>query len=386
MLKIADIKPYEKNAKKHPKNQVEKIANSIKRFGFAQPVVVDSNNVCIIGHGRIEASKLLKLNEVPTLMMDNLSEDEVKALRLADNRLNESDWDMGLVLEELKGLDLDLALTTGFERDIFDTVVEDDFDPEVKPEPKAQLGDIYQLGEHRLMCGDSTKKEDVDRLMNKNRVQMVWTDPPYNIAYERSMNSNGQNKGDIIKNDNMSSESFYTFLLSAVRNMLDFCDGAVYICMSSSELVNLKNAFDNAGGHFQSFIIWAKNTFTLSRSDWQCQYEPILYGWNKEVVHHYFVGHRNIGNLWESFDTIKPSFEDGKTKIKIGEYHLELDGQVTGKIINKTDQTDLWKEKKPTKSKEHPTMKPIKLVCRALKASSERGDCVLDLFAGGAVQ
>lgn len=382
-IAINKLKPYDKNAKKHDKKQIKQVAESIKRFGFVQPLVADKEGTLIIGHCRLEAAKTLKLSEVPVLRVEGLSDNEVKALRLADNKLNESDWDMPSVIDELRLLDKDLAILTGFDADVFEPVSEDDFDEELPAEPKAKLGDIYKLGEHRLMCGDSTKAEEVAKLLEGERVSMVWTDPPYNIAYEGGMSTHGQNKREMIKNDKMSSDEFYTFLHKAIKNMIENCDGAMYVCMSSSELINLKRAFEDAGGHYQSFLIWAKNTFTLSRSDWQNQYEPILYGWPQKVTNHYFVGHRNIGNVWEDIGDVKPLFENGKTTIKVGEVHLELDGEVTGKIIRKADQVDLWKEKKPTKSTDHPTMKPVKLVARAMRASSQRGDSVLDLFGGG---
>ena len=177
------IKPYTKNAKKHDKKQIKQVSDSIKRFGFVQPIVIDKNNEVVIGHCRLEAAKLLGLKDVPTVSVENLSDEEVKALRLADNKLNESAWDMNLVIEDLKGLDSDLLDLTGFDKDlIIEGNEQDDVIPDSAP-AIAQVGDIWALGRHRVMCGDSTKKEDVEKLMDGKKADMVFTDPPYNVNY-----------------------------------------------------------------------------------------------------------------------------------------------------------------------------------------------------------
>jgi len=182
-IKIEEIKPYKKNQKKHPKKQIEQVANSIKEFGFNQPIVIDKNNEIVVGHGRYEAAKLLGLEEVPLLKLDNLSEKQIKAYRLADNKLNESDWDMGLVIEELKGLDTEMIELTGFDKDlIIEPDEKDDVVPDVPEETTVKLGDIYQLGQHRIMCGDSTKIEDVEKLMDGKKATNILTDPPYGIG------------------------------------------------------------------------------------------------------------------------------------------------------------------------------------------------------------
>src|SRR3990167_1521704 len=174
-MKISDIKPYPKNSKKHERKQIKQVADSIKRFGFVQPIVIDKNNEVVIGHCRLEAAKLLGLKDVPTISVENLSDKEVKALRLADNKLNESAWDMNLVIDELKGLDSELLDLTGFSRDlIIEGNEQDDVIPENAP-PVAKLGEIWALGRHRVMCGDSTKKEDVAMLMGDKKADMVFT-------------------------------------------------------------------------------------------------------------------------------------------------------------------------------------------------------------------
>ncbi len=371
------IKPFDRNGKKHPREQLAKIAASIERFGFRQPVVVDADGTIVVGHGRYEAARKVlgwKKTEnkaaspkgdktIPYVLADDLTPDEIAAYRLADNKLNESEWDMELVGAEMEALPEDLKLLTGFS-DILDIEPEEDgYDGELPAAPRTKPGDIYELGEHRLLCADATKPEDMEALMGSDRAAMVFTDPPYNIAYEGGMSTHAQNKREMILNDKMSPEAFLAFLTASVGSMMSRCDGAMYVCMSSSELVSLKRAFEDVGGHFQSFIIWAKNTFTLSRSDWQNQYEPILYGWREGVVNHYFVGHRNLGNVWK----YEPTDEE------LLKWAKEI---VSDRL------TDVWDEKKPGKSKEHPTMKPIALMGRALHASSQKDDIVLDAFGG----
>jgi DNA modification methylase len=212
---------------------------------------------------------------------------------------------------------------------------------------------------------------------------MVFTDPPYNVAYEGGMSATGQHHRDPIAHDNMSAEDFYKFLHDSIAPMMQYCDGVFYICMSGKELPSLKKAFEELGGHWQCFIVWVKNTFTLSRSDWQSQYEPILYGWNGKTTGHYFAGWRDEGNVWAGLEEIRPEYKDGKTYIKLGEYHLELDGEVKGRIVNKKNQLDVWLEKKPSKSPYHPTSKPVALCRKGIEASSHRASIVLDPFSGG---
>lgn len=190
---ISSIRPYDKNAKKHPEKQVKQVADSIREFGFNQPIVVDKRGVIIVGHGRYEAAKLLGLTEVPTIEVD-LTEEQAKAYRLADNKLNESEWDMGLVIEELKGLSAEMLDLTGFDSDlIIETDEKDDVIPEDAPSV-AKLGDLWALGRHRLLCGDSTEKEAVERLVGGNKADMVFTDPPYGMDldtnYEQLSNNN----------------------------------------------------------------------------------------------------------------------------------------------------------------------------------------------------
>lgn len=344
-LNINDLKPYEKNAKIHTEEQIKQIEKSIKDFGMVDPLGLwGSDNVVMIGNGRLFACKNLGITEIPCIRLDHLSDKERKAYALAHNKLTmNTDFDFDLLQEELDALlDFDMS-EFGFEieDEVFvDEVKEDDYEVELPVEPKAKLGDVYQLGNHRLMCGDSTKSDDVNKLMAGAVANMVFTDPPYNVNYGSTMKDKlryHSSGGRTIMNDNLG-DGFGQFLSDVCKNMLDNCKGVCYICMSSSELHTLYSSFVNAGGKWSTFIIWAKNTFTLGRADYQRQYEPILYGWGKNIKNHYWCGDRN--------------------------------------------QSDVWEYNKPLKNDLHPTMKPVELVERAVLNSSKKNDIVLDLFGG----
>src|SRR3990167_6472834 len=256
-VQVGAIAPYVKNAKTHPGRQIRQIADSIKAFGFLQPVVLDKDNVLIVGHGRLEAAKLLGLESVPAVYAEGLTPDQVAAYRLADNKLNESGWIRDLVIEELKALDaagFNIELT-GWGRDM---ILDPDNDgaPSAPKEPVAQSGDLWLMGRHRLLVGDATNPDDFKKLMGDDRAAMTWTDPPYNVAYEGggSYANHGTPKREQIMNDEMSAPDFAAFLEAAMKNIMAATDGGIYVCMSSTELATLKTAFERAGGHFQSFI------------------------------------------------------------------------------------------------------------------------------------
>lgn len=383
IMELSQIKPYQKNAKKHPTKQVQQIANSIKEFGFNQPIVIDQNNEIIVGHGRYEAAKLLGLKDVPILQV-KLTEEQAKAYRLADNKLNESEWDMGLAIEELKGLSAEMFDLTGFSADLLiEPEEKDDVIPENVP-ATTKLGDLYQLGQHRLLCGDSTQPEAVLKLMDGNRAQMCFTDPPYNVNYTGGMGTHEKNDREGIENDNMSKEAFREFLINAMKPIVANTDGGIYVCMSSSELASLREAFESAGGHWQSFIVWVKNNFTLSRADYQNTYEPILYGWRDGIVNHYFTQRRDIANVWEDLSKVKTEYDGKETTITFQGFKVKLKGKIeSGQVIRKKQHMDIWRHDKPTASKLHPTMKPVALVVEAITNSSSQGDIVLDTFGGG---
>lgn len=391
-VQIADLIPASYNPRKITAEELNKLAHSIESNGFLEPVIVNRDNTIIGGHQRVKAAVSIGLTEVPVVYVD-LDKDDEKALNIALNRIGGS-FDEEMLTQLIQTIAADKLSNTGLDDDEIENALQkslnpkDDEPPMVPPSQLgARTGDIWLLGDHVLMCGDATKSEDVMRLMDipttshpeGAMADMVFTDPPYNVAYE------GKTEDKMtIENDEMTPEGFRKFLVGASKNLIAHCSGAIYICMSSSEMGTLLGAFQESGGHFSSFIIWAKNTFTLGRSDWQSQYEPILYGWPKAVKNHYFVGWRDEGNVWDKLDNVRPFFDAEKnvTSIHIGDYHLELDGEVTGRVLDKTNQTNLWREKKPARNNVHPTMKPIPLVARAIVASSKLGGVVLDVFGG----
>ena len=345
VMPIGTIIPYARNPRRN-EHAVAKVAGSIKEFGFRQPIVVDKEMVIIVGHTRLLAAQQLGFTHVPVHIAENLTPSQIKAYRIADNRTNEeAEWDeemLAIELGDLKDADFDLDLT-GFDPDELEELLagdgtegltEDDDVPEVQAIAITKLSDVWMCGDHRLLCGDSTVGTDVEKAMNGSLADMVFTDPPYNVNYASTNEAlSGKKK---IKNDNLG-EGFYQFLYDAMVNLLLYTKGAIYISMSSSELHTLQKAFKDAGGHWSTFIMWAKNTFSLGRSDYQRQYEPILYGW-KEGNKHFWCGARDQGDVW---------------------------------FFNKPRTNDL-----------HPTMKPVELVQRAIENSSKTRDIILDLFGG----
>jgi len=342
--------PYAANARTHSDDQVAQIAGSIAEFGFVVPCLVDERGVLIAGHGRLLAARQLGLTEVPVIRLEHLTDAQAKAYRLADNRIAENaGWDEALLateLAQLKELDIDLGLL-GFDAEEIDRLLDltlgegaDTADPDDAPEPPvdpvSRPGDVWICGEHRVLGGDATVLADVEKVLGGELADMAFTDPPYNVNYANSAKDKQRGKHRPILNDALG-ESFGALLYDACVNILTVTKGAVYVCMSSSELDTLQKAFRKAGGKWSTFVIWAKNTFTLGRADYQRQYEPILYGW-KDGADHYWCGAR--------------------------------------------DQGDVWFFDKPVKNDLHPTMKPVALVERAIRNSSKSRDVVLDPFGG----
>ena len=343
--------PYARNARLHSPEQVAQIAASIAEFGFVNPCLVGADGILVAGHGRLAAAGKLGLPTVPVVVLDHLTPTQRRALVVADNRLAErATWDEALLRVELEalqeeGFDLDI---TGFDADDLAALLaaeepdhtgqaEDDAVPEPPEEPVSRAGDIWQLGPHRLVCGDATTAEGYAHLFaDGEQADMVFTDPPYNVNYANSAKDKLRGKDRAILNDNLG-DAFPEFLRSALALLIARCRGAIYIAMSSSELDALQAAFRAAGGHWSTFVIWAKHTFTLGRADYQRQYEPILYGWPEGAERHW-CGDR--------------------------------------------DQSDVWQVKKPQRNDLHPTMKPVELVERAIRNSSRPGQVVLDPFAG----
>jgi len=342
------LTPYARNARTHDENQVSQIAASIVEFGFVNPILVADDGTIIAGHGRLMAAQMLDLKTVPVIIVNHLSEAQRRALVIADNKLAENaGWNdelLALELGELNDLGFNVDLI-GFSDDELNQLLDfeeatDSEEESASPEPEdhvvSQVGDIWILGQHRLLCGDATNVEDLETLMDGTHADMTFTDPPYNVDYGNNARDKMRGKDRRILNDNLGSD-FYVFLHHAMKNILLVTKGACYVCMSSSELSTLQTAFRDAGGRWSTFIVWAKNHFTLGRADYQRQYEPILYGW-KDGNDHFWCGDRN--------------------------------------------QSDVWFFNKPNKSDLHPTMKPVELVERAIENSSKTRDIVLDLFGG----
>jgi DNA modification methylase len=231
---------------------------------------------------------------------------------------------------------------------------------------------------HFIVCGDSTSAQTILGLLNSKKADMTFCDPPYNVAYEGGAGKRRKK----IENDKMSASNFLTFLESAMRVILDNTTGGVYVCMSPKEIGQLKTAFENAGGHWSSTIIWAKNNFTLSGNDYQNTYEPILYGW-KEGKKPYFIDRRDLSNVWEDISTVKTEYDGTFTTITFQGFKVKILGKVEkGSVIKKKQRVDIVRHDKPIKSAEHPTMKPVSLVVEAITNSSKEGDIILDTFLG----
>ena len=347
---VAKLIPYARNARTHSEEQVAQIAASIAEFGFTNPILTGADGVIVAGHGRLAAAQKLSMEMVPVVVLEHLSTTQRRALVIADNRIAENaGWDEDMLRVEMEALqldDFDMSLT-GFDADALAELMaggdgedpgntDDDAVPEVLETAISRTGDVWLLGPHRLLCGDSTLEDSYAQLLQGEEVDMVFTDPPYNVNYANTAKDKMRGKNRAILNDNLG-DGFYDFLLAALTPTVANCTGAIYVAMSSSELDVLQSAFREAGGKWSTFVIWAKNTFTMGRSDYQRQYEPILYGWAEGGKHHW-CGDR--------------------------------------------DQSDVWQIKKPHKNDLHPTMKPVELVERAIRNSSRPGNSVMDPFGG----
>jgi DNA modification methylase len=351
LLQIEKLIPYANNARNNEK-AVDKVAASIKEFGFRNPIIIDKNNEIIAGHTRLLAAKKLGLKEVPTIRADDLTAEQVKAFRIADNKTAEySEWNFELLaqeLEELKLADYDLSLTAfdlsecekllDLLKEVNNKNKDDDFDIQLPEEPVTKRGDIWLLGKHRLMCGDACSESDVAALMREDFADMVFTDPPWNVNYGATEHPSWKQR--TILNDSMTTEEFKKFLDSAFKVMNKFSKPGcmTYIVMSAQEWGNLMLSLKENGYHWSSTIIWNKDRLVLSRKDYHTKYEPIWYGWS-----------------------------DGSARL-----HPLTDRQ----------QCDVWDIPRPSVSELHPTTKPVELVVRAIKNSSNMKDIVLDLFGG----
>lgn len=367
-INIDEIIPYENNPRNND-DAVPYVANSIKEFGFKVPIIIDENNVIVAGHTRLKSAEMLGLESVPCIRADDLTEEQIKAFRLADNKVGEiATWDLSKLNIELEGISLPMS-DFGFENinesDI--EIDEDGFDfneEEELPPPKTKRGEIYQLGDHVLMCGDSTSQDDVDKLMDGAIADLVVTDPPYNVNISNS-------KGMTIENDNMQNREFCEFLIKAFSNMNLYLKegGAFYVWYAGKEHINFETALNSADLHVRQQLIWVKNQFILGRQDYQWQHEPCLYGW-KDGAGHYFTYDRTQSTTIED----KPIDYDNLSK--------EEAIKMLKKVYSAQLPSTIIRENKPLVNDLHPTMKPINLIARLIKNSSEKQDIVLDLFGG----
>lgn len=368
VVSIDTIKEYELNAKEHPKDQIEQIKKSIQDFGNNDPIAIDSNGEIIEGHGRYIALKQLGYTEVEVIRLGHLTEDEKRAYRLIHNKLTmNSDFNIELLEQELADLQtLDMQefgfdLVTDFMEEIKDI---DDFDIEEAieeiEEPRTREGDLWKLGKHYLLCGDSTIKADISTLLDGKKADLLLTDPPYNVNVSNA-------EGKTIANDNMGDLEFYEFLkdvfMAADSHMRE--GASFYIWHAETTGLAFRKACEYAGWDVRQCIIWVKNSITLGRQDYQWKHEPCLYGW-KSGAGHYFVKNRKQPTVIdESIDLELMTAEE------LREYILEM-----------IEPTSIIYEDKPFRNAEHPTMKPIRLMKKQIKNSTKQGEIVLDLFGG----
>ena len=370
-VKIEDLKPYENNAKLHPQEQIDEIKKSIEEFGNNDPIAIDENNIIIEGHGRYLALQQLGYKQVEVIRLSHLTEEQRKAYTLVHNKLTmNTGFDMELLMLELNEIqDIDMRLL-GFEEELKihpSTLEEDDFDEDDIPEgvpPKSREGEVYQLGDHYVMCGDSTKQEDVAKLMDGEEADLCVTDPPYNVDYQGGT-------GLKIQNDSMSEHAFIEFLTDAFACMrASLKDGAAfYIWHSDGHRFEFLEALRRNSLEVRQARVWVKSSIVMGLQDYQWKHEPCLYGW-KDGAGHYFINDRTQSTTIEDAPNINKMDKDQlKTYIK------EL-------IAQRDQRSTIIREDKPSRSAEHPTMKPVKLIGQNIFNSSREGDIVLDLFGG----
>lgn len=371
------LTPYESNPRNNDE-AVDPVANSIKEFGFKVPIVATSDGEIVNGHTRWKAAKKLKLKTVPVIIADDLTEEQVRAFRLADNKVAEiAQWDIELLLSEIESVDnLDMTLfgftdsdytLDDFEDEETDTdISEDEIESEGDSVSSIEYGDIYQLGRHRLMCGDSTSAGDMKELVDGEKIDLYVTDPPYNVAYEGKTE-----EAMTIQNDSMDDASFRQFLRDAfsVADQHLKPGGAFYIWHADSEGLNFRAAVKETGWLLKQNLVWVKNSIVLGRQDYQWKHEPCLYGW-KDGASHYFIDNRSLATVIEED-------EENLKEMTKGELISYI------KTMQENSPTSIFYEDKPVRSDIHPTMKPLKLIARCVLNSSKKGERVLDSFNGG---
>lgn len=372
LVNIDDLKEYENN----PRNNEEaalKVAASIENFGFKIPIVIDKDNIIVAGHTRIKAARILGIEQVPAIVADDLTPEQIKAFRLADNKTAEAaTWDdikLTAELQELAAMDIDFLMSDfGFAdvEKIENVDVEEDEAPDPEDtETRAQPGDVWQLGPHRLICGDSTDPGTITALMAGKDADLCITDPPYNNDYV------GKTAEKLtIANDKMSSPAFYQFLYDAFAAMAPKVKpgGAIYVFHAHMESINFIAAFQAAGFYLSQPLIWNKSQMALGRQDYHWKHEPILYGW-KEGAPHYFTADRTQTTVIDDMPNLnKMSKEQLKDLCK--------------KLLEPKDPATIIDCEKPLQNLDHPTMKPIKLIARLIRNSSRKGEIVIDPFGG----
>lgn len=379
---LNDLKPYENNAKIHTDEQIQQIAESIKQFGMNDPIAVWKNGEIIEGHGRLEACRFLGIEEVPVIHLDDLTDEQRRAYMNVHNQLTmNTGFDLVLLTEELEKIkDIDMSLF-GFDafQDEEAEVYEDEYQEPEEIEPRTKRGDVYRLGDHTLMCGDSTSEEDVQKLVGGGLLDLCVTDPPYNVGLgmdkghairpSEAKQLHRRTDGLTIANDSMQEDEFIKFLTSAFQNMKNSLkDGAVfYIWFASSSEMEFLTALEEAGLRNREMLIWVKNHFALGRQDYQWRHEPCLYGW-KDGAGHYFTNSRSESTVIDDTPDL-----DRITKAEAVELLRR---------IYESEPTSVVHEAKPNVSILHPTMKPVALIGYQIANSSRKGETVLDLFGG----
>jgi site-specific DNA-methyltransferase (adenine-specific) len=342
--KVSELIPYINNSRTHSEEQVTQIVSSIKEFGFTNPILIDQDNSIIAGHGRLQAVKRLGLEEVPCIVISGLSKTQIKALIIADNQLAlNAGWDLEKLSVEIEGLEddkFDISIL-GFDDKFLNSLneekkglTEDDSVPDLNDVSKSKLGDIWILGDHKLMCGDSTNADDVSKLFKEQKADLYLTDPPYNVNYE------GKTKDKLtIKNDKQDNDSFQLFLTDAFTNAFNCMKlgASFYVWHSDSEGLYFRLALINSSFKLRQTLIWAKNSMVMGRQDYHWQHEPCLYGWKDGSSHSWYSDRK---------------------------------------------QTTLLNFNRPTSSKLHPTMKPVDLISYLINNSSKQGDLIYDSFLG----
>lgn len=366
-MPVAELMPADYNPRTIDADALEGLGHSIDRFGLVEPIIWNKQTGRVVGgHQRLKVLLARGIEATQVIEVD-LNESEERALNITlNNQEIQGEWDIDSLREMIEGLQRDLgddailnlriaelAEEVGLYSGEKQGKTEPDQVPEVPEKPTTKQGDIITLGQHRLICGDSCEPDTLKQLMGKRRADMVFTDPPYNVNYGRKI-LNDNFKGD---------EGFQQFLQKALEAMKRYVLGDVYVCMSSSNLHLLHQAFTACGGHWSTFVIWVKDHFTIGRANYQRQYEPILYGWFDQTTH-YWSGVRNLGDIYED------------------EIQVDTDGTPLVRVEACGIESDIWKFPKPRKNKDHPTQKPVDLCKRAIYNSSRKGAGVLDAFAG----